>query len=85
MRNRTAFRASTQYARLSDDVTKDNSDLLQKLVKHPAIESVWYFNCRVYAKLKEKGEKRKKLSKDAAFCSILINDSNEKNSQTHGG
>ena len=58
MRNRTAFRESKQNARLSDDVTKDNSELIQKLMKHPAIESAWYFNCSVYAKLKEKKKEK---------------------------
>ena len=77
MRNRTAFRESKQNARLSDDVTKDNSDLIQKLVKHQAIESAWYFNCSVYAKLKEKEAEKEKPEQNRRIM-FDINDNIDK-------
>ena len=82
MRNRTAFRESKQNARLSDDVTKDNSDLIQKLIKNPAIESAWYFNCSIYAKLKKKEGEKEKPEQERRIM-FDINDNIDKKIRKH--
>lgn len=44
---------------LVDDVTKHNMDLIGKLRDQKDIDSAWYFNCGVYAKLKSSGKRVK--------------------------
>ena len=53
MRKRKDFRDDKTGRRLADDVTKDNADLINRLNKHEKIESAWFFNCNVFAKLKD--------------------------------
>ena len=52
MRNRKAFREAKKGYRLSDDITKDNAELITTLTKQEDVEQAWLFNCNVYAKLK---------------------------------
>ena len=52
MRNRKAFREAKKGYRLSDDITKDNTELITTLTKYEEVEQAWLFNCNVYAKLK---------------------------------
>ena len=49
MRKRTVVKKAGK--RLSDDVTKLNSDLIQELNEHPGIEQAWYFNGNIYGKI----------------------------------
>ena len=58
MRTRNAFRDDGVGTGLVDDVTKDNSELINKLNAHKLVESAWFFNCGVYVKLKEEGEQK---------------------------
>ena len=50
---RKDFRDDKTGRRLADDVTKDNADLINRLNKHEKIESAWFFNCNVFAKVKD--------------------------------
>lgn len=43
----------TNDVRFSDDVTKANMDLIQRLRDTEMFESVWYFNCSVYARTED--------------------------------
>ncbi|KAK3086346.1 hypothetical protein FSP39_017179 [Pinctada imbricata] len=49
MKKRKRVRQAGQDMRLSDDVTKLNSALIQRLIDHPGIDQAWYFNGAVYA------------------------------------
>ena len=53
MRKRADFRKAKKGYKLSDDVTKDNADLIINLLKQENVEQAWFFNCNVYAKLKD--------------------------------
>lgn len=49
MKQRSEIKRKSKNAyRLSDDVTKLNSDLINKLAKNDQISSAWYFNGHVY-------------------------------------
>ena len=52
MRTRSIVKKKGQAKgiRFVDDVTRDNADLITKLLAHDKIESAWYFNGEVYAK-----------------------------------
>ena len=39
--------------KLVDDVTKKNTELITKLLKHDKIDSAWFFNGFIYGKTKE--------------------------------
>ena len=51
--------------RLVDDVTKLNTGLIGRLMKHARIDSAWYFNGAVYGKTTE--ERRHKFD---IYCNI---------------
>ncbi|KAK3104934.1 hypothetical protein FSP39_013461 [Pinctada imbricata] len=53
MKNRKRVRQAGRDMRLSDDVTRLNSMLLQRLNDHPCIDQAWYFNGNVYGTVKE--------------------------------
>jgi hypothetical protein len=40
--------------RLSDDVTQENSELINNLLENSRIKSAWYFNGHVYGLVEEK-------------------------------
>ena len=42
-----------QGYKLVDDVTKKNTELISKLLKHDKIESAWFFNGFIYGKTTE--------------------------------
>ena len=48
MRKRKVMKSAGH--RLVDDVTKLNTELITRLLNHPAIEAAWYFNGSVYGK-----------------------------------
>ena len=49
MRQKKNLTPNTKF-RLVDDVTKHNMGLITQLRNTEKFESVWYFNCAVYAK-----------------------------------
>lgn len=52
MKQRSEIKRKSKGAyRLSDDVTKLNSDLINKLAKNDQISSAWYFNGHVYGQV----------------------------------
>ncbi|KAK3105247.1 hypothetical protein FSP39_020742 [Pinctada imbricata] len=65
MRKRKAFRETVKGAKLSDDVTKENGDLIRKLLAHEGVDEAWYFNCNIYAKLKGGDGRRVKFDIDS--------------------
>ena len=58
MRNRKAFRGLKKGYKLTDDITKDNAELIRELLKHESVEQAWLFNCNVYAKITGLKEQR---------------------------
>lgn len=54
MRHRSAVKDSPGNVRLGDDVTKENRDLITRLLEHDSITSAWYFNGSVYGNVKDK-------------------------------
>ncbi|KAK3089664.1 hypothetical protein FSP39_005463 [Pinctada imbricata] len=59
MRKRSDVKNAGKGMRLSDDVTKRNSDLIQRLQDHDHIYQAWYFNGGVYAKTTPNGKRIK--------------------------
>ena len=59
MRQRPVVRNAEKGIRLADDVTKSNSDLIQRLNDMDGIYQAWYFNASVYAKASENGHRIK--------------------------
>ena len=59
MRQRPVVRKAEKGLRLADDVTKSNSDLIQRLNDTDGIYQAWYFNGSVYAKASENGHRIK--------------------------
>ena len=58
MRNSKAFRGLKKGYKLTDDITKDNAELIRELLKHESVEQAWLFNCNVYAKITGLKEQR---------------------------
>ncbi|XP_056021932.1 uncharacterized protein LOC130054887 [Ostrea edulis] len=54
MRYRSAVKDSPVNVRLGDDVTKENRELIVRLLDHESITSAWYFNGSVYGNIKGK-------------------------------
>ncbi|XP_062588307.1 histone-lysine N-methyltransferase set-17-like, partial [Saccostrea cucullata] len=54
MRHRSEVKDAPGNVRLGDDVTKENSELIARLLDNEGITSAWYFNGSVYAKVKDK-------------------------------
>lgn len=54
MRCRSAVKDSPGNVRLGDDVTKENRELIVRLIDHESITSAWYFNGSVYGNVKGK-------------------------------
>ena len=73
MRKRADFKKAKKGYKLSDDVTKDNADLITNLLKQDHVEQAWFFNCNVYAKLKDTDGK-----KEVPRVMFDINDNIEK-------
>lgn len=48
MRKRSSIKALRNKVKVTDDVTKDNSELISKLLKDERMNSAWYFNGSVY-------------------------------------
>ena len=47
MRKRKEFRSAHKGYKLSDDVTKENAELITNLLKQKDVEQAWVFNCNV--------------------------------------
>ena len=56
--------------RLVDDVTKENTKLINRLMEHKDIDSAWYFNGSVFNKAKE-GGKRYKFEMYSVISDVL--------------
>jgi hypothetical protein len=52
MKKRSDVKRNGKGLKLVDDVTKKNSELITTLLNHEHIDSAWYFNGSVFAKLK---------------------------------
>lgn len=59
MRKRSDVKNLGKGKKLVDDVTKANTGLISELTKFEEIDSAWYFNGAVYAKLKSNNRKVK--------------------------
>ena len=59
MQQRQTFKKNGAAAgvRISDDVTRANSKLIQELSVHAKLENAWYYNGSVYARIQDSGEK----------------------------
>ncbi|KAK3097918.1 hypothetical protein FSP39_014443 [Pinctada imbricata] len=65
IRQRATFKQKKIGIRLADDVTSENSKLMERLNEHEMIESSWYYNGSVYGKIHGSGRKLKfKISDD---------------------
>ena len=53
MKKRSEIKQKGNGQKLADDVTKKNSELITTLLQHEDIDSAWYFNGSVFAKLKD--------------------------------
>ena len=60
MRKRSDLKKATGGYKFVDDVTKLNTELIGELLKHPDIQSAWYFNGSIYGQKKD-SEKRIKF------------------------
>lgn len=73
MKQRSEIKRKSKGAyRLSDDVTKLNSDLINKLAKNDQISSAWYFNGHVYGQVG--GVMTMWKQKSVTLCSVRIPD-----------
>ncbi|XP_062613848.1 uncharacterized protein LOC134275596 [Saccostrea cucullata] len=54
MRKRSIVKEAPGNIRLGDDVTKENSELIARLLDSEGVSSAWYFNGAVYAQVKKK-------------------------------
>ena len=52
MRKRSVIKNLGSGQKLVDDVTKANTELIAELTERPEIDSAWYFNGSVFAKIK---------------------------------
>ena len=48
------MKESPGNVRLGDDVTKENRDLIARLLDHESVTSAWYFNGAVFGSVKGK-------------------------------
>lgn len=59
------FKQAKSRIRIADDVTAENSKLMERLNGHEMIESSWYYNGSVFGKVHGSGRKIKfKISDD---------------------
>ncbi|XP_062604976.1 uncharacterized protein LOC134266766 [Saccostrea cucullata] len=54
MRKRSKVKAAPGNIRLGDDVTKENGELIARLLDCEGVSSAWYFNGSVYGEVKKK-------------------------------
>ena len=54
MRKRSTMKKAPGNVRIGDDVTKDNSALITRLVDNESVTSAWYFNGSIYGDVKGK-------------------------------
>ena len=59
MQQRQTFKKKGEGVRISDDVTRANSKLIQELSVHAKLENAWYYNGSVNARIQDSGKRIK--------------------------
>lgn len=54
MRHRSSVKNAPGKIRIGDDVTKENSELIKRLIDTEGVTSAWFFNGSVYGTVKGK-------------------------------